>query len=120
MTTNFYRHQGEAPAHPDATKENALAGNQGAADKAKQSDRYSTVEQAPAEADVSRDRGLFLPLLWAELGRGVKPAPFRGKHKRKSRADAINAKRNQGDIAFELLLALMWAAATAAIWWRLA
>lgn len=111
MTINSYRLPGEAPAHPDATKESATAGNRGAADKARQSEHHSTVEQAPAEADVSRERGLFLPLLWAELGKSAKPQKFKGKAKRKSRADAINAKRYQGTIAAELagliLLALV-------------
>ena len=58
--------------------------------------------------ETERERGLFLPLLWAELARDVKPAKFRGKTKRKSRADAINAKRYQGgvDSALVGLLAL--------------
>ena len=119
MSNIQHRQQGEDAAHPDATKENATAGNRGAADRANQADRHSTVEQAPAEADVSRERGLFLPLLWAELGREVKPQKFRGKSKRKSRAAAIQAKRNQGGIG--LFDAVAWVAfgawlATVAVW----
>lgn len=120
MTINFYRLPGEAAAQPDATKESATAGNRGAADKTKQSDRYSTVEQASAEADVSRERGLFLPLAWAELGKSVKPPKFKGKGKRQARAAAILAKRNQGDVLFELLLWLIPVGAAALVWWRLA
>lgn len=119
MSNIQHRHQSEAPAHPDATKESATAGNRGAADRANQTDRHSTVEQAPAEADVSRERGLFLPLLWAELGREVKPKPFRGKGKRKSRADAIQAKRNQcGAALFDALAYVALGAwlATVALW----
>lgn len=91
MSNIQHRHQGEDAAHPDATKENATAGNRGAADKANQTDPHFTRE-------TERERGLFLPLLWAELAREVKPAKFRGKSKRKSRADAINAKHNQGAV----------------------
>jgi len=43
--------------------------------------------------ETERERGLFLPLLWAGLARDVKPAPFRGKAKRKSRQAAIQQKR---------------------------
>lgn len=52
--------------------------------------------------DDRRERGLFLPLAWAELGKAVKPQPFRGKAKRKSRAAAINAKGNQGAVDINL------------------
>lgn len=112
MTINFYRLPGETLARPEATKGNATAGNRGAADRAKQSEHHSTVEQAPAEADVSRERGLFLPLMWAELGREAKAKPFKGKGKRKSRAAAIQAKRYQGgtiaaELAGLILLALV-------------
>ena len=69
--------------------------------------------------ETERERGLFLPLLWAELGREVKPKPFRGKGKRKSRAAAIQAKRNQGGIG--LFDAVAWVAfgawAAAVILW---
>ena len=69
--------------------------------------------------ETERGRGLFLPLLWAELGREVKPKPFRGKGKRKSRADAIQAKRNQGGIGlFDAVAYLAFGAwaATVALW----
>ena len=103
MSNIQHRHQGEDAAHPE--KENATAGNRGAADKANPTDPHSTVEHS---RETERERGLFLPLLWAELAREVKPAKFRGKTKRKSRADAINAKRYQGgvDSALVGLLAL--------------
>lgn len=52
---------------------------------------------------AERERGEYLPLAWAQLGREVKPAPFRGKSKRKSRAATISAKRNQGAVTAELL-----------------
>ncbi len=110
MSNTQHRHQGEDAAHPE--KENATAGNRGAADKANQTDPHFTRE-------TERERGLFLPLLWAELAREVKPAKFRGKTKRKSRAAAITAKRNQGGAA--LFDALAWVAfgawlATVALW----
>lgn len=62
--------------------------------------------------ETERERGLFLPLLWAELGREAKAKPFKGKGKRKSRTDAINAKRNQGggitaELAGLIVLALV-------------
>ena len=108
MTTDQHRHQGEAAAHPDATKENATAGNRGAADRANQTDPHSTRETS---RETERERGLYLPLAWAQLAREVKAKPFKGKAKRKSRADAINAKRMTGRIAAELagliLLALV-------------
>ena len=105
MSNIQHRQQGEYAAHPDATKENATAGNRGAADRANQTGPHFTCETS---RETDRERGLFLPLLWAELAREVKPAKFRGKTKRKSRADAINAKRNQGaiDSALVGLLAL--------------
>ena len=104
-TTKFYRHQGEDAAHPDTTKENATAGDRGAADKANQTDQYSTVEQ-PRES--GRERPLYLPLAWAQLGREVKPAKFKGKGKRQARAAAIRAKRHQGGIG--LFDAVAWVA----------
>ena len=58
--------------------------------------------QADIDLTAERERGLYLPLAWAELGRSAKPAKFRGKTKRKTkrktRADAIRAKRNQGNV----------------------
>ena len=75
-------------------------------ESAPHTDDHNSTRETSRETD--RERGLFLPLLWAELAREVKPAKFRGKTKRKSRADAINAKRNQGaiDSALVGLLAL--------------
>lgn len=93
MTTNQYRHPAEADA---CTKENALGGDQGADNEQNETVPNLTVEQVPFEADVSRERGLYLPLAWAQLGREMKPQKFRGKHKRKSRAAAIRAKRGMG------------------------
>lgn len=103
MSNIQHRHPGEDAAHPDATKENATAGNRGAADRANQTDQHSTVEQSR-----ETERGLYLPLAWAQLGRESKAKPFRGKGKRQARADAIRAKRNQGavDSALVGLLAL--------------
>ncbi len=98
MTINFYRHPAEADA---CTKETGHDPKQGRTPSTS-TDANSTVEQAPAEADVSRERGLFLPLLWAELGRESKPQKFKGKAKRQARAAAINAKRMGGTIAAEL------------------
>lgn len=43
--------------------------------------------------ETERERGLFLPLAWASLGKSVKPAPFRGKGKRQARRDAVQSKR---------------------------
>ncbi len=54
--------------------------------------------------ETSRERGLYLPLLWAELGRAAKPAKFRGKGKRQARAAAIRAKRGDlGAIDLQLI-----------------
>lgn len=92
MSNTEHRRNGEGAAQPE--KENATAGNRGA-DKANQTDGNSIVERS---RETRRERGLYQPLLWAELGREVKTKPFRGKHKRKSRADAISAKRHQGGI----------------------
>ena len=116
MTINNYRLPGEAAAHPDVEKESATAGNRGAADRANQTDRHSTVEQS---RETERERGVYLPLAWAQLGREAKAKPFRGKGKRKSRADAIQAKRNQCGIG--LFDAVAWVAfgawlATVAVW----
>lgn len=103
MSNIQHRQQGEDAAHPDATKENATAGNRGAADRANQTDQHSTVEQS---RETERERGVYLPLAW-------------GKGKRKSRADAIQAKRNQGGIG--LFDAVAWVAfgawAAAVILW---
>ena len=111
-----HRQQGEDAAHPDATKENATAGNRGAADRANQTDQHSTRETS---RETERERGEYLPLAWAELGREVKPAKFKGKAKRKSRADAINAKRYQGGAAlFDAVAYLAFGAwaATVILW----
>jgi len=45
------------------------------------------------------NRGLYLPLAWAQLAREVKPQKFKGE----LRAAAINAKRMSGGIAAELV-----------------
>ena len=116
MSNIQHRQQGEDAAHPDATKENATAGNRGAADRANQTDQHSTVEQS---RETERERGVYLPLAWAQLGREAKAKPFRGKGKRKSRAAAISAKRHQGGAA--LFDAVAWVAfgawlATVALW----
>lgn len=71
-------------------------------------------ESAPhtdtVDSTVERERGLFLPLLWAELGREVKAKPFKGKTKRKARSDAIRAKRGeQGAINLELAALMLLA-----------
>ncbi len=116
MSNIQHRQQGEDAAHPDATKENATAGNRGAADRANQADRHSTVEQS---RETERERGVYLPLAWAQLGREAKAKPFRGKGKRKSRADAIQAKRNQcGAALFDALAYVALGAwlATVALW----
>ena len=116
MSNIQHRHQGEDAAHPDATKENATAGNRGAADRANQTDQHSTVEQS---RETERERGVYLPLAWAQLGREAKPQKFKGKGKRKSRADAIQAKRNQcGAALFDALAYVALGAwlATVALW----
>lgn len=78
-------------------------------ESAPQNDTVDSTRETSRETEC--ERGLYLPLAWAELGRSVKPQPFRGKHKRKARADAINAKRCRGGITAELggliLLALV-------------
>ena len=71
------------------------------------------------ETSRETERGVYLPLAWAQLGREAKAKPFRGKGKRKSRAAAIQAKRNQGGIG--LFDAVAWVAfgawaATVALW----
>lgn len=66
-------------------------------ESAPQTDTRDSTRETPRE--TSRERGLFLPLAWAELGKSVKPGPFRGKSKRNSRRAAINAKRShQGNV----------------------
>ena len=54
------------------------------------------------ETSRETERGLYLPLAWAQLGRESKPQKFKGKAKRQARAAAINAKRMGGTIAAEL------------------
>lgn len=71
------------------------------------------------ETSRETERGVYLPLAWAQLGREAKAKPFRGKGKRKSRAAAISAKRHQGGIG--LFDAVAWVAfgawlATVALW----
>ena len=71
------------------------------------------------ETSRETERGVYLPLAWAQLGREAKAKPFRGKGKRKSRAAAISAKRHQGGAA--LFDAVAWVAfgawlATVALW----
>jgi hypothetical protein len=116
MSNIQHRQQGEDAAHPDATKENATAGNRGAADRANQTDQHSTVEQS---RETERERGVYLPLAWAQLGRESKPQKFKGKAKRQARADAIRAKRHQGGIGLFDALAYValgaWLAAVA-VW----
>jgi hypothetical protein len=71
-------------------------------ESAPQNDTADSTRETSRE--TQRERGLYAPLLWAELGRAVKAKPFRGKGKRQARADAIRAKRHQGGaIAAELL-----------------
>jgi hypothetical protein len=100
MTTNQYRYPAEALAHADAAHENALAGNRGA-DKPNQAVGDSIAERS---CETTRERGLYLPLLWAELARAVKPAKSRGKSKRQLRAAAVRVKRgDQGAIDLQLI-----------------
>ena len=116
MTINNYRLPGEAPAQPDDTKENAPAENQGAGNKQNETGLNHNVEHS---RETERERGLFLPLAWAQLGREAKAKPFRGKGKRKSRAAAISAKRHQGGAAlFDALAYVALGAwlATVALW----
>lgn len=97
MSNTEHRLKGEGAAHPE--KENATAGNRGA-DKASQTDHNSTVERS---RETESGRGLYLPLLWAELERATKPAKFHGKGKRQAHAAAIRAKRgDQGAIDVQL------------------
>lgn len=100
MTTNQYRHPAEAPAHAEAAHEDATAGNRGA-DKTNQTVGDSVVERS---RETTRERGLYLPLLWAELARAFKPEKLRGKSERQLRAAAIRAKRgDQGAIDLQLI-----------------
>ena len=73
------------------------------------------------ETSRETERGLYLPLAWAQLGREAKPQKFKGKGKRQARAAAIRAKRNQGGIG--LFDAVAWVAfgawAAAVILWLL-
>ena len=61
------------------------------------------------ETSRETERGLYLPLAWAQLGRESKPQKFKGKAKRQARAAAINAKRMGGTIAAELAALLVLA-----------
>jgi len=107
MTTNFYRLPGEAAAHPEKER--------GATpfESAPHTDDPNSTRETSRETE--RERALFLPLLWAELAREVKPAKFRGKGKRQARAAAINAKRNQGAVDPELVGLLALAAVAGAM-----
>ena len=76
----------------------------------------STVEHS---RETERERGVYLPMAWAQLRREAKAKPFRGKAKRQARAAAIRAKRHQGGIG--LFDAVAWVAfgawlATVAVW----
>ena len=116
MSKIEHRLTGEGAAHPE--RDNALGGNQGA-EGARQSGIDTRNSTCETSRETERERGLFLPLLWAELGREVKPQKFRGKSKRKSRAAAIRAKRNQGGAAlFDALAYVALGAwlATVALW----
>jgi hypothetical protein len=71
------------------------------------------------ETSRETERGVYLPLAWAQLRREAKAKPFRGKAKRQARAAAIRAKRHQGGIG--LFDAVAWVAfgawaATVALW----
>ena len=115
MSNIQHRQQGEDAAHPDATKENATAGNRGAADRANQTDQHSTRETS---RETERERGEYLPLAWARLGGAVEPQQFRGKAKRQARADAIRVKRMGGIGLFDAVAYLAFGAwaATVALW----
>ena len=116
MSKIEHRLAGEGVAHPE--RDNALGGNQGA-EGARQSGIDTRNSTCETSRETERERGEYLPLAWAELGREVKPQKFRGKSKRKSRAAAIQAKRNQGGIG--LFDAVAWVAfgawAAAVILW---
>jgi hypothetical protein len=71
------------------------------------------------EQSRETERGLYLPLAWAQLGREAKPQKFKGKGKRQARAAAIRAKRHQGGIGlFDAVAYLAFGAwaATVALW----
>lgn len=94
-TTKLYRHPGEDAVRPEKEKgttpfEIAPRNDTG----------NSTVEHS---RETERKRGIYLPLAWAQLAREVKPATFKGQHKRQARAAAINAKRHQGAIDLQLV-----------------
>ncbi|MGQ5487561.1 hypothetical protein ACUH78_01850 [Thauera sp. ZXT1-4] len=111
MTTDQHRLPGEGAAQPE--KDNATAGNRGVGAAKQATDAADSIRETSRETE--RERGLFLPLLWAELAREVKPAKFRGKGKRQARAAAINAKRNQGAVDPELVGLLALAAVAGAM-----
>lgn len=86
-------------------------------ESAPQNDTSDSTRETSRETE--RERGEYLPLAWAQLGREVKPQKFKGKAKRQARAAAINAKRHQGGIG--LFDAVAWVAfgawlATVALW----
>jgi len=99
MTTDQHRLPGEGAAQPE--KDNATAGNRGVGAAKQTTDAADSTRETSRETD--RERGLYLPLLWAQLAREAKvKVPLRGKHKRASRQAAINAKRHLGVITAEL------------------
>ena len=86
-------------------------------ESAPHTDDHNSTRETSRETE--RERGLFLPLAWAQLGREAKAKPFKGKAKRQARAAAIRAKRHQGGIG--LFDAVAWVAfgawlATVALW----
>ena len=116
MSNIQHRQQGEDAAHPDVEKENATAGNRGAADRANQTDPHFTCETS---RETKRERGVYLPLAWAQLARESKPQKFKDKAKRQARAAAIRVKRHQGGAAlFDALAYVALGAwlATVALW----
>lgn len=93
MFNTGYRLKGEGAAYPEKGK----GRNPGQDATHEQNDSRNSTRETSRETE--RERGLFLPLAWADLAKSVKPQPFRGKSKRKSRQAVINAKRgHQGNV----------------------
>lgn len=113
MSKIEHRLTGEGVAHPE--RDNALGGNQGA-----EGARQSGIDTRNSTCETSREteRGVYLPLAWAQLGREAKAKPFRGKAKRQARADAIRVKRMGGIGLFDAVAYLAFGAwaATVALW----
>ena len=108
-TTKLYRHPGEDAVRPEKEK-----GTTPFEIAPRNDNGNSTVEHSR-----ETERGLYLPLAWAQLGREVKPQKFRGKGKRQARAAAIQAKRNQCGIGlFDAVAYLAFGAwlATVVVW----